>query len=136
MRRRVVTWMMTLVLAMAGMTWAQDQSNPEELNRKYQEALTQLKAAQDRKNELATENEQLTARIHTLEKQLEDAKRESATIAEQTYQLRAQYSAWEVFLRRYPRLLSQWKQFILRNPLSRPTGMPEIDDPVSPLSAE
>jgi predicted nuclease with TOPRIM domain len=129
--------MMALVLATAGVVGAQDQSsNPEELNRKYQEALTQLKAAQDRKNELATENEQLTARIRVLEKQLEDAKREAATVADRTYQLRAQYSAWEVFLQRYPRLLSEWKQFVLRSPLSRPTEMPELADPMSPLSAE
>src|SRR5262252_25046 len=66
----------TLVVAAPGRALAQDQNNnPEDINRKYQDALAQLKSAQDRKNELAAENEKLHARIADLEKQLDEQKR-------------------------------------------------------------
>ncbi|HQY88457.1 MAG TPA: hypothetical protein PK402_07350, partial [Tepidisphaeraceae bacterium] len=44
---------------------AQD-ATPEQLQVQYDEALKQLQAAQDRKNELANENEQLKRQIETL----------------------------------------------------------------------
>ena len=103
-------------------------NNPDELNRKYQDALTQLKAAQDRKNELATENEKLNAKVADLEKQLESAHREQAEFAQRTFQLRSHMAAWEAFARRYPKLLEQWKLFITADPLALPSQMPDWDD--------
>jgi len=74
--RRLFVWAVAVVATIATLassptrSFAQDQpnNNPEELNRKYQDALAQLKSAQDRKNELAAENEKLNARIADLEK--------------------------------------------------------------------
>jgi peptidoglycan hydrolase CwlO-like protein len=125
------SWALALMLAMSGSAAAQNATdNPEELNRKYQDALAQLKAAQDRKNELATENEKLAARIAELERQNEEMKREVATFAEQTWRLRMHYAAWESFLRRrQPQLLEKWKLFLERDPLTAPTTLPEIGDP-------
>src|SRR4051812_18256967 len=124
----VVTTVVTALAASPSQSLAQDQpnNNPEELNRKYQDALAQLKSAQDRKNELAAENEKLNARVGDLEKQLEEAKRTAATFAEQTFRLRSHYAAWHAFLRRYPVLLEKWKLFIEADPLAIPSTFPEI----------
>jgi len=109
---------------------AQDTAaNPDELNRKYQDALNQLKAAQDRKNELANENEKLKARIAELEKQAEDSKRTAATYADQTYFLRSHYAAWQGFIKRYPQLAERWKAFLESDLLAVPWRVP---DPLEP----
>ena len=128
-----LSWALAIVLAMSGWAAGQNASdNPEELNRKYQDALAQLKAAQDRKNELATENEKLTARIAELEKQNEELRRQAATFAEQTWKLRMHYAAWESFLkRRSPQLLEKWRVFLERDPLSAPSGLPDLSDPIT-----
>src|SRR4051812_12503887 len=59
---------------------AQDEVKPEDVKR-LNDA---LKAAQDRKNELAAENEKLIARVNELQRQLDHA---NATFAERTYEL-------------------------------------------------
>jgi chromosome segregation ATPase len=126
-----------LMLAMSGWAAAQNATdNPEELNRKYQDALAQLKAAQDRKNELATENEKLTARIAELEKQNDELRRAAATFAEQTWKLRMHYAAWESFLKtRSPQLLEKWRVFLERDPLSAPASFPDSPDTSTTLPA-
>lgn len=136
-----LSWVLAVMLMfwsfMATSAAAQDQSsNPEELNRKYQDALAQLKAAQDRKNELNTENERLHVRVAELEKQLEEMKRQHATFAEQTFRLRSHYAAWESFLHRYPQLLIRWKVFLERNPLAAPSELPDWVDPRESLLPE
>jgi peptidoglycan hydrolase CwlO-like protein len=132
-----LSWALAAMLAMAGWAAAQNATdNPEELNRKYQDALAQLKAAQDRKNELATENEKLTARIAEMEKQNEEMKRQVAMHAEQTWKLRMHYAAWESFLKsRQPQLLEKWRVFLEREPLSAPSTLPEFADPKAASSA-
>src|SRR5688500_12547765 len=49
---------------------AQENPNPEQLKKAYDAALEQLKAAQERKNQLAAENEKLAATVAELQKQL------------------------------------------------------------------
>lgn len=102
---------------------AQDVNNPEELKRLHGEAIVQLKAAQDRKNELAEENEKLKARIGELERQLSEREKECAGWAERTWFYRSQYAAWDRFLDRYPRLREQWRAFLAEDEL----------DPVNPM---
>jgi chromosome segregation ATPase len=121
-------------LSAASSAMAQDQLNPEELNRKYQDALAQLRAAQDRRNELTVENEKLTARIAELEKQVTEAQRQAAALAEQSFLLRSHYAAWQAFLRRYPQLAARWKLFIESNPLAQPSDLPEWLDPHPPTT--
>jgi hypothetical protein len=126
-------WVVAVVMATAGLARAQEQLNPEELNRKYQDALTQLKAAQDRKNELATENERLTAKIAELEKQVDQSKRESATFAEQTFHLRMHYYAWQSFLKIHPAMMERWRIFLENSPLAFPQMPLEWLDPANPM---
>ena len=113
--------------------FAQDQANPEDLNNKYQDALAQLKAAQDRKNELATENEQLKARIAELERQADEHRRAAAEYANNTFFLRAHFAAWQTFIDRYPQLKSRWRVF-LEGGLLDPGDLPEGLE-LSPLTS-
>src|SRR4051812_5555990 len=91
---------------------AQDTNNPDELKKQLSDALNQLKAAQDRKNELSTENEKLKARVAELEQQLQSMKKDSAEQAAKTWALRSQAAALETFLQRYPQLAERWKLFL------------------------
>jgi predicted nuclease with TOPRIM domain len=125
-----------LILTLTSFSLAQDQGNLEELNRKYQDALAQLKAAQNRKNELATENDKLTARLTDMQKQLDDAHRQSAAMAEQTFQLRSEHAAWQAFVQRYPKLAEEWRLFIESDPLSLPSNLPPLIDPRAALQVQ
>ncbi len=120
---------MTMVLCAAAPAWSQDLS-PEELRRRYDDVVIQLKSAQDRKNELATENEKLHARIAELEQQLESiqaqrdaARRELAELIQQTWFFRAHYAAWQRFISQHPRLKGQWEA-LFTTPLLDPVAPP------------
>lgn len=113
---------------------AQEESNPDVLRQQNNELRQQLKDAQDRKNELAVENEKLKAKIAEQEKEVEEARRERAKYAERTFLLRSHYAAWETFIQRYPGLMTRWKLFIQQDPLSVPHDFPELLDPEWPLS--
>lgn len=123
-----------VLTAMAGAAFAQEQASPEELGRKYADALEQLKASQDRKNELAAENDQLRARIAELEQQSAEHRRAAAEFAEQTFFLRSHYAAWQNFVQRYPQLAIQWKVF-LEGGLLAGHPMPSWTEPAGPLSS-
>jgi predicted nuclease with TOPRIM domain len=125
-----------LIFTLTSFSLAQDQGNLEELNRKYQDALAQLKAAQNRKNELATENDKLNAHLADMQKQLDDLHRQSAAFAQQTFQLRSEHSAWLAFLKRYPRLSQEWQIFLESDPLAAPSNLPTLIDPTAPLRVD
>ncbi len=126
-------WLWAAAVVLGAVSWsaAQDQASPDELNHKYQDALTQLKAAQDRKNELATENDRLNAKLAELEKQIAEANRQAAGFAERTFQLRSNYAAWQSFLKRYPHLLEKWNLFIESDPLAAPADLPDLPPPAT-----
>jgi len=94
--------------------------------------VSQLKAAQDRKNELATENEKLTAEITQLRKQLAEARSEVVAIQDRTFQMRLENAALREFLRSRG-LLAQWKILMERAPLMFQLAVPEEIDTTSPL---
>ena len=122
---------------------ADDDPKPEQLNQMYQETLAQLKSAQERKTQLASENEQLKAKIAELEKQIQasqtkitDLEKQNSGYAEKTFFLRSHYAAWQEFLRRYPRFQIRWRVF-LENDLPSPSDdMPLLIDPQWPWSAQ
>ena len=132
---RALAWAVTAVALTAGFCYAQD-ANPEQLKKLYDDALAQLKAAQDRKNELATQNEQLAAKLAELQKQLDAArgemlelKRQDAENAEKTFYLRSHHAAWQTFVDRYPELKARWKQFMEKDVLAVGNELPELVDP-------
>jgi len=114
---------------------AQDQSNPDVLRKELADSLAQLKAAQDRKNELATENEKLKAQIAAMQKELDEIKRAQATWSDQSFFLRAQHAAWAEFLERYPRLRAEWEVFIEAGPFAVPNDLPQWADPLAVIAS-
>ena len=144
---RALAWAVTVLAPLlalsAGATFvfAQDASNPEQLKKLYEDALTQLKAAQDRKNELATQNEQLAAKVAELQKQLDqarneilDLRRQDAENAEKSFYLRSHHAAWQTFIERYPELKSRWKKFLEKDLLASGNELPKLVDPEWPLT--
>jgi predicted nuclease with TOPRIM domain len=109
----------------------------------YQDTLNQLKSAQERKTQLAAENEQLKAKVAELEKQLQanqarsaDLEKQAAGHAEKTFFLRSHYAAWQEFLHRYPRLEIRWKLFLEDEALTPRHDVPPFVDPEWPWSAQ
>jgi len=103
---------------------AADEIKPDQLKKMYDEAAAQLNSAQDRINNLAMKNEQLTARVNELQKQIEESRVKQATFDQQTYQWRATYAAWERFIGKYPVLLGRWQAF-LQNSVLDPASLPD-----------
>ncbi|HET6246381.1 MAG TPA: hypothetical protein VFE47_01685 [Tepidisphaeraceae bacterium] len=122
-----------LLLSSAGISRADEPVKPEQLKKAYDDALVQLKAAQDRKAELAKENEALTAKVEELKKQLADSqsqaetmKREIADNDERTFYLRSYHAAWQAFIRRYPEVMARWKLYLGESLLSVPQEAPDV----------
>lgn len=92
---RLLAGVLAGILMLSGFTDAADTPSPDQLKKMYDDALVQLKSAQDRKNELAKENEDLKAKAEELGKdlataqaQMQDLKREVADNAEKDFYLR------------------------------------------------
>lgn len=96
-------WSLCLLLALAAVAPAQTPTAEE-----MQDLRNQLKAAQDRKNELATENGKLKQQIATLEKKAGEQAEKLTTSESRSYYLRQHYAAWQQFLEDYPALRQQW----------------------------
>jgi predicted nuclease with TOPRIM domain len=138
---RALVWAVAALALSAGLAVAQDAANPEQLKKLYDDALAQLKAAQDRKNELAQQNEQLTAKVQDLQKQLDqvrgealELKRHDAESAEKSFFLRSHYAAWQNFVDNYPELKVRWKRFLETDLLAGHVEPPALADPRFPLS--
>lgn len=121
------------MLVTAAPVGAQDQGNLDELRKQYSEAIEHLKAAQDRKNELAEENERLKARLAELERDISALRDEAARFAERTWSYRSQIAAWERFLERHPRLREQWRAFLIADVLD-PPELPAVHEESAPLA--
>jgi septal ring factor EnvC (AmiA/AmiB activator) len=100
-----------IVAGLCSVATAQNQPSYEQLQNQYNDALKQLKVAQDRKNELADENAKLHKRLEDGAKQLQDKQDELDSLRNRTYFLRAHYSAWETFLDANPRVKAMWAAY-------------------------
>jgi predicted nuclease with TOPRIM domain len=113
--RRIVVCLTVLVLA--GIVRGQDLK-PDDLKKLLNETRAELKTAQDRKAELAMENEKLSGRVNDLKNanqaqaaQLDDLKRKAAAFADRTLFLSTQYAAWTQFINLNPTVKLQWAIF-------------------------
>jgi hypothetical protein len=113
--RRIIGCVMVLLLA--GIARAQDVK-PDDLKKRLNQTLDELKSVQDRKAELAMENAKLSSRIAELEKinqaqaaQLDDLKRKAAAFADRTLFLSTQYAAWTQFINLNQAIKMQWAIF-------------------------
>ena len=143
MQRLSSSGVVVVILLLASVSLAQDEPKPDELKKMYEDALVQLKAAQDRKNELGNENEKLKNRIAELEKtaaekqaQMDALQEQVAGYAEKTFFLRSHYAAWREFLLQHPQLLTRWKVFLESNVLDPQNELPPLIDNDWPLSAK
>ena len=98
---------------------AQEELTSDQLRRMYDDAVAQLKTAQDRRNELARENEKLKTRIAGLEKELEQARASYAEL--QTNTLADQQLAVGIrdFMQDHPVIGFRWQLYKGRNLLAR-----------------
>jgi predicted nuclease with TOPRIM domain len=87
---------------------AQNQPTQEQLQKAYDEALVQLKAAQDRKNELASENQKLQQRLTEVEAQTQTLQEQIFTLQNRSYFLREHHAAWRAFLDANPSVNAMW----------------------------
>ena len=132
---------MVVVLILAGVCPGQEGPNPDQLKKMYDDALAQLKAAQDRKNELAAENEKLHGQVDELHNQLtvmgaqlESLQRDAASQAGRTFFLRSYYAAWQRFIERYPELKIRWEAFLEAGALDVPYSVPMPGDAAWPFA--
>jgi len=153
-------WLVAIAVcisALAGNAQADDQLKPDDLRQKYDETLVQLKAAQDRKAELAQENQKLTqenqklaqenqkltAKITDMEKQanqsnqlqlqIDSLQKELQSFTDTAYFWRLRYLAWTAFLDGFPTVKTQWGLYLDD---SLPAGTaPEWHDANWPFSA-
>jgi septal ring factor EnvC (AmiA/AmiB activator) len=116
--RSAAAWAVTAALA-ATLASAQDDARPDQLKKRYADALAQLKQSQDRKNQLAADNERLTAKLADLQKQLDAANGRIATLKaaadgfdERTFFLRSHYAAWRAFVAADPTLKRHWDAYL------------------------
>lgn len=104
----------------------------DQLKASYEETVRQLQQSQDRKNQLANENEQLNARVAELEEKLTAINAQ----AMQSEFLRGQYVAWQTFIERYPLLLKRFRIFAGIGTPPAVVASPEpFFDPEWPFSA-
>ncbi|HZL35739.1 MAG TPA: hypothetical protein VFC78_10555 [Tepidisphaeraceae bacterium] len=115
---------------------AEENVKPEQIKKMYDDALVQLKAAQDRKAELAKQNEALAAKVAELSKQLaasqsqmQGMQRQIDDQAEKTFYLRSYYAAWQRFLHAHPDVTANWKFYLGHSALSIPRETPDLIDP-------
>jgi hypothetical protein len=132
--------LIVLMLFAASVAGAEDVPNPDQLKKAYDDALVQLKDAQNSKNELAKANDQLGKQVEDLKKQLsasqrklQDLERQVAENDEKTFQLRSFYAAWHAFLDSHPQVLGQWKRYIRFDTLAIPQEPLPLIDLGSPL---
>lgn len=131
---------LSLLALMAGTALAEDKPNPDQLKKAYDDALVQLKAAQNSKNELARENDKLAKQIEDLKKQLagsqgqiENLKRQVSDNDRKTFGLRSYQGAWENFMRVHPEVSARWKAFLADDVLALPQQHSTLLDFTLPL---
>lgn len=104
---RPVSMFVTLGLAVS-VAMAQNEPTAEQLQRSLDEAQAQLKQAQDRKNELATENQKLQKKLAETEQQLKSTREDLETLENRAYFLREHYAAWQEFLALNQAIRAMW----------------------------
>lgn len=119
MRRCSAIVFASLLLMPAALS-AQEELSSDQLRRMYDDALAQMRTAQDRRNELARENEKLRARIAQLEKELQMAQSQVTDISDGTFRARAEHAAINDFLDANPLIKRDWLAFLHQNLLASP----------------
>jgi len=124
-------WALILLTAISSYAAAQ-QPSYQQLQSLYDDSLKQLAQSQDRKNDLAGENERLKARVAELEAQLVQLPR--IQTADVGFYLR-HYQSWKAFIRRYPALLDRFVAYMNQAVPVRESVGEGLFDPDWPFSS-
>jgi hypothetical protein len=137
---RPAFWAAVFWASAVSAAYSQDLHKSSDWQKMYQDASNQLRAAQNRKSELAAENARLTARLAETEKKLQASQAEDAqlrfealTFTDQTLMLRSFYADWQVFVSLTPALGGRWDAFLGQNILGLPDDPVLLCDPQWPL---
>ncbi|HUB27403.1 MAG TPA: hypothetical protein VL992_18400 [Tepidisphaeraceae bacterium] len=124
-------------MALASTAFAQrDESKAEDWKKMYEDASTQLRAAQNRKAELASDNAKLTAQLEKRSAELDQLRHQTDTLTEQTSFLTAFYADWKSFIRLSPWISDQWTAYFGPTVPELPDPGPVLWDPAWPLGRE
>ena len=128
MRRLIAFTLVGMLLAAipAGVL-GQDGLSTEQLKRMYDDAVVQLKTAQNSRNDLARDNEKLKARLAQLEGELKQTQADANAVADATFQARAERAAFVEFLHLNPSTGVQWHLFLEKNLLASPDPADLLD---------
>ena len=132
--RRVIPLLLAAIALLAAAAPARAQEEGQNFEKLYNDALAQLKAAQDRKNELARENEQLREREQSLRETLLEAQQREAAELERTWLIRTHYVAWRQFILARPAVARQWREFVADRSAGDSLADPE-PAPATPVTA-
>ncbi len=101
-----------ILAALAAPALAQEAPKPEQLQKLYDDAMEQLKRAQNRNNELANDNAKLQKALVEARQRIDQLSDDADQFAERSYQLRQWRSAWNQFINQYPGLKWRWQAFM------------------------
>jgi hypothetical protein len=118
-----------LVTGVAVAANAQDSRKQEDWKKMYQDASAQLRAAQNRKADLAAENAELEKKLAAAQGEIDSLQSETDSSDERSFMLRAFYSAWEAFIRQNPAIGERWRVFWNHSLPGLPDDKPVLYDP-------
>ena len=125
-------WAILILATVSSSAAALQQPSYEQLQSLYDDSLKQLAQSQDRKNQLAGENERLKARVAELETELAQLQRSMP--ADNGFYLR-HYRAWKLFIEQHPALLDRFIAFINQASPLRENAVQMLFDPDWPFSS-
>lgn len=124
------TTLPALIVSLVLPTLVLANDDPSHLRKMYESAVQQLRVSQNRKNDLAQQNERLNAEIAKLKQQLAERDAEVASLQKQAafwaqtaYELRVHLAAWNEFVTRWPGLNARWRGFLQTGIAEPPPGI-------------
>jgi hypothetical protein len=138
---RPVVWAVMLALSTTPWAQAQDVRQPSDWKKLYEDALGQLRAAQTRKSDMATQIAQLSARVAALQTQLQAEQEQldnlgiqNQLLSDRTYYLGAIYGEWEAFTLQNGDVRGRWRAFLGDGLFGFHEDFPLVCDPQWPFS--
>jgi predicted nuclease with TOPRIM domain len=137
--RRTV-WAAILAILLAPWAQAQEVREASDWKKMYDDASLQLRAAQDRKSEMAKQITDLTARISALQTQLQAAEdalnalhHQTESTADRNHLLNSIYSGWESFTLQNADIRTRWQAYWAFGLASYRSDFPIVANPQWPL---
>jgi predicted nuclease with TOPRIM domain len=139
----LIALLISAAVSLAPIARGEDASAPDQLKRMYDDTLSQLKDTQQRKTQLAADNEQLKAKVAELQQQLAaqqakmtELEKQRSELAEREFYLQSHYTVWQQFLHQFPLLEMKWKSFINTDLATPRTDQPTLLEPYWPAIAQ